>query len=231
MSEPKPFNPLDKVNLAISIDTALLRSNPIPLKEIQEFRGAGVYALYYIGDFPCYKPISMVNSCKVVAPIYVGKAEASGKRKGGFLDVSASGSTLFKRLSDHAKSVSQAKNLSIDDFLCRHLVVDETWISLGESMLISKYAPVWNACVDGFGNHDPGKGRRNGARPKWDMLHPGRAWADRLPENPTSRDAIIAEIRNHLEVECPPSKLIEQSRYEYGFMTMVSPKGDCFAGE
>lgn len=218
MSAVKPFNPLDKANLAISIDTALLRLEPTPLSELQEFQGAGVYALYYIGDFPCYRPIAEVNERKIIAPIYVGKAEASGKRKGGFLDEAASGSTLFKRLNDHAKSISQATNLSIDDFLCRHLVVDETWIALGESMLISKYAPVWNACVDGFGNHDPGKGRRNGARPKWDMLHPGRAWADRFPENPVSKETIIAEIKHYLEVEYPPSKLIEHSRYEYGFI-------------
>ena len=31
--------------------------------------------------------------------------------------------------------------------------------SLGESLLIAKFAPIWNKLIDGFGNHDPDKGR------------------------------------------------------------------------
>ena len=218
MEPNEPFNPLDKMNLAMSIDSALCRVEPKQLDGLQVFSGAGIYALYYVGDFHCYKPMSEVNRKAVIAPIYVGKAEASGKRKGGFLNSSAAGTALFKRLSDHAKSIFQVDNLSIDDFLCRYLVVDETWIALGEAMLISKYAPVWNACVDGFGNHNPGKGRGKGARPKWDMLHPGRPWANRLPENQASLSEIVNRVNVYLTDERPPSRLIEQSRYEYGFI-------------
>lgn len=39
---------------------------------------------------------------------------------------------------------------------------------------------IWNTTVTGFGNHDPGSGRYNQARSSWDVLHPGRPWADRL---------------------------------------------------
>jgi len=30
---------------------------------------------------------------------------------------------------------------------------------------------VWNVVIDGFGNHDPGAGRYNGERTRWDTLH------------------------------------------------------------
>ncbi len=32
-----------------------------------------------------------------------------------------------------------------------------------------------NKIIDGFGNHDPGKGRYNQLRSRWDKLHPGRS--------------------------------------------------------
>jgi len=46
-----------------------------------------------------------------------------------------------------------------------------------EAALIRCYTPVWNSSIDGFGNHDPGKGRYNQSKSDWDVLHPGRSWA------------------------------------------------------
>lgn len=220
MKSDRPFNPLDKINLASSIDYALINLDPEPLGDLSEFSGAGIYALYYVGDFSAYKQLASVNSDHLIAPIYVGKAEASGKRKGGFLEESSAGNSLYKRLNDHAKSIISAKNLDISDFYCRHLVMDETWIALGESMLISKYAPVWNACVDGFGNHDPGKGRVRGKRPKWDTVHPGRPWAERLQECLISEAEILEEIENYLANERPPELLAQKDHIEYGFIML-----------
>lgn len=34
--------------------------------------------------------------------------------------------------------------------------------------------------MGGFGNHDPGGGRRDQRRSAWDTIHPGRSWAERL---------------------------------------------------
>ena len=63
-----------------------------------------------------------------------------------------------------------------------------------EAELIHRYRPLWNCVVDGFGNHDPGKGRYNQARSEWDVLHPGRPWADRLTgKSPRMKD-ILAKI-------------------------------------
>lgn len=198
MGDVVPFNPLDKINLAASIERALSLSEPKPLKDLDRFNGAGVYSLYYTGGFPAYEPLARTNRSSMSAPIYVGKADARGKRKGGFLEDAMSGSTLWKRLCDHASSIESASNLDISDFMCRFLVVDDLWISLGESLLISKYAPVWNALVDGFGNHNPGKGRISGMRPRWDTLHPGRSWAEQLPDNPMSAELISAEVLQYL---------------------------------
>jgi hypothetical protein len=52
-------------------------------------------------------------------------------------------------------------------------------ISTVEAALIRYYKPIWNTKIDGFGNHDPGKGRYNQAKSEWDVLHPGRPWADK----------------------------------------------------
>lgn len=41
-------------------------------------------------------------------------------------------------------------------------------------------APVWNQIIDGFGNHDPGKGRYQQRRSVWDIIHPGREWSKKL---------------------------------------------------
>jgi hypothetical protein len=48
--------------------------------------------------------------------------------------------------------------------------------------------------VDGFGNHDPGRGRRDMKRPRWDILHPGRNWAERLRPSETAEE-IAAKLK------------------------------------
>ncbi|MCA9424931.1 MAG: Eco29kI family restriction endonuclease, partial [Candidatus Omnitrophica bacterium] len=143
-----------------------------------------------------YEPISKLNrNNQFKCPIYVGKAVPAGARKGGFgLDLAA-GAVLYKRLREHAESIEQCENLSSHDFFCRYLVVDDIWIPLGESLLIEMFSPIWNKVVDGFGNHDPGKGRHNQRRPLWDVLHPGRPWANRLQEHPTSVEEIIQNLK------------------------------------
>jgi hypothetical protein len=52
MSNPPAFNPLDKRNLGESVALALSRSQAVSLAELPSISGAGIYALYYSGDFP-----------------------------------------------------------------------------------------------------------------------------------------------------------------------------------
>ncbi len=68
-----------------------------------------------------------------------------------------------------------------------------------EAELIRRHRPLWNTVVDGFGNHDPGAGRYNQARSEWDVLHPGRLWAERLRGESPRREDVIAKVRRLLK--------------------------------
>lgn len=194
-----PFNPLDKRNLGESVANALLARPVASLNQLQPFTGVGVYAIYYSGDFPAYHEISVRNRGEAWRfPIYVGKAVPAGSRKGGIGLGDSPGQVLYKRLREHLESIEAASNLNVADFGCRFLTVDDIWIPLGESLLIARFSPLWNTLVDGFGNHDPGKGRHAGLRPRWDTLHPGRAWADRLQIRDETAAAIQREIKEVL---------------------------------
>lgn len=184
-----PFNPLDKQNLGESVADAMLHQHVTDLPP-EPFIGAGIYAIYYDGDFRLYAEIAKKNSGGQYAwPIYVGKAVPAGARKGGFGLGADPGQVLFRRLAEHAGSIEQASNISVADFKCRFLVVDDIWIPLAESLLIEMYQPLWNRRIDGFGNHDPGSGRYNQQRSPWDAIHPGRPWAEKLrdPASPIGK--------------------------------------------
>jgi hypothetical protein len=102
----------------------------------------------------------------------------------------APGTALYSRLAEHADSIRQVKNLELADFVCRYLVVDDIWIPLGESLPIQTFSPGWNRMIDGFGNHDPGKGSHQGQVPSWDVLRPGRSWAGKLQPNKRLADEL-----------------------------------------
>ena len=195
MSEYDPYNPLDKQNLGISIRDALLARPVHPLGDLSAFPGAGLYALYYTGDFPAYERLAKLNrDGQFRIPIYVGMADKA-TRKGA---TKAAQRQLYDRLRKHAESIKAVSNLLLKDFYCRFLVVDEIWIPLGETLLISKFSPVWNGLVDGFGNHDPGAGRYEGLCPRWDTLHPGRKWAEKCKKRQETAEQIETEIANFL---------------------------------
>jgi len=193
----KPYNPLEKENLGKSVADSLLKSQAVRLDEIESFNGAGVYAIYYLGDFDAYTPMKARNKDpeNLNLPIYVGKAVPTGGRKGKVdPEIASRGTALFRRLNEHRKSIEAVKSLKIEDFWCRFLTVDDIWIPLGESLLVQRYRPIWNSLIDGFGNHDPGKGRYNGARPNWDVLHPGRPWAEKCKPSKKSKNEILESI-------------------------------------
>lgn len=207
-AEILPFNPLDKKNLGASVAEALVSQPPHPLGELIDFFGSGIYAIYYVGPYPAYANISapnLINALDPTIPIYVGKAVPQGARKGKVIPDPTKSKSLFKRLQEHAESIGATSNLDINHFQCRYLVVDEIWIPLGESLMIAKFSPLWNLIVEGFGNHDPGAGRYQGLRPRWDTLHPGRSWALKCKERPESAQEIEREVINYLTTTALPA--------------------------
>ncbi len=193
------YNPLDKLRLGESVAKALLARPVSVLPPSETFVGTGIYALYYTGPFTPYRKIKEKNSGdRWDAPIYVGKAVPPGARKGGYGLGESPGEVLYRRLREHSESIEQVENLSLLDFRCRYLIVDDIWIPLGESLLISKFSPQWNQTLDGFGNHDPGAGPYNQQPSSWDVIHPGRPWAQKLKPNLRSRDEILKVIGKFL---------------------------------
>ena len=169
------YDPLTYDNLmaGLAVHFEQLPRSPLTVSAAADVEGPGVYALFYSGGLPVYEAVAGGDT-----PIYVGKAVPPGSRKGTGADVGSP--ALRRRLREHAKSIDAAQNLNVADFASKHMAVVPVWITLAERFLIEHYKPVWNLCLDGFGDHDPGSGRRNSQRSWWDTLHPGRSWADKL---------------------------------------------------
>lgn len=195
----EPYNPLDKANIGNNIANELM-NNDVKNMLVDPFIGAGVYAIFFVGNNGIYKELgefNRYNNCSI--PIYVGKAVPEGARKGGTGNGDNQGAALQKRLREHANSIKEAEDLNITDFKCRYIVIDDIWIPLAESLMINRFKPVWNSVIDGFGNHAPGKGRKNQVQSPWDMLHPGRQWAKKLPAGPKDQDTLRRLVRYYIE--------------------------------
>jgi hypothetical protein len=201
------FNPLNhvfkspKVHAIINEAIAFLNQTLVhQLPPSEPFIGTGVYSLYYLGNFDLYQKIAEVNITECTQPIYVGKAVPKGWRtaRGG----SEKYATLTQRLREHARSIKHGPGLNIKDFKCRFMILkgkESSMITIVEAALIRKYRPLWNTVVDGFGNHDPGSGRYDQAKSEWDVLHPGRAWAENLRGKLPDLEGIKAKIKNALK--------------------------------
>jgi Eco29kI restriction endonuclease len=200
-----PFNPLDRVELIRSVGRAM-PSSPCEQLPPERFEGAGIYAIYYQGDFDPYRPVALAGA---EWPIYVGRAMPAGEQWGlADLDTSPS-AKLYERLRQHHNSVKVATNLEEDDFQCRYLVIDDIWIPQAERLLIDHYKPLWNGVVNGFGIRAPRVNPgcmtgRAGQKSAWDILHPGRPIANGRATG-VSGVKIRARIAEHLDAHPPQS--------------------------
>ena len=188
MLERRPFNREEHIfrspQLADLLKDAIRFFNGTPIYDLsspEPFLGSGVYAIYYTGKDEIYAEIAQMNRLAYHLPIYVGKAIPAGGRRG--MATEKETNSLFKRLTEHAKSIGEVNNLQLSDFQCRFIVIphdEDALIAPIESAVIKQYNPLWNAKIDGFGNHDLGIGRYNQARSSWDIIHTGRKWAEKL---------------------------------------------------
>lgn len=161
--------------------------------------GAGVYAIYYKGDFAPYAPLSGTDH-----PIYVGKADPDNQAA---KDAVSQGTKLSGRLKEHAKSIRKATStLSIEDFECRFLIVQTGFQKSAEDYLINFFKPIWNSetkiCF-GLGKHGDSSETRGNKRSPWDTMHPGREWADASTENQKAPELILQQIAAHLDAHPP----------------------------
>jgi hypothetical protein len=185
------FDPLIHRLKAISILEPLiedfLNTPQYGLSDLPNFEGAGVYALYLKSDEDTvYK-----GKANITKPIYIGKAVPEGSRQGR--NISKVTTKLNSRIKEHRRSID-AVDLGANRFIVRFATVDHSGVDLIaalESALIRKFLPLWNSHIDGFGNHDPGKGRYEQSLSEWDTLHKGRIWASRLlGEKPDINDIL-----------------------------------------
>ena len=169
----------------------------------ETFLGTGVYALYYIGQNPLYRKYTELNRLAYIYPIYVGKAVPKGWRQSRI-----SGSTqnqsreLHNRLREHSRSITVGAELLLEEFMCRFVIFeDEASDMIGtiEAALIKLNRPLWNVAIDGFGNHDPGRGRYEQAKSDWDVIHSGRPWAERCNGKHQEKSVIVANIENYFK--------------------------------
>jgi hypothetical protein len=126
-----PYDPLDLKTLAASMAKVVLEQPVHPLAKVPIFEGAGVYILYYTGDYEPYRSITQKNKGRRWdQPIYVGEAARKGARKGGVLAEGPAGKVRFHRLKNHVDSIRTTQNLNVDDFYCRYLALKDFFIPL-----------------------------------------------------------------------------------------------------
>jgi hypothetical protein len=188
------FDPADPSTAGRVVALTLVAQARHPLAAIPEFYGAGVYAIYYCGDFAPYGALTGTDH-----PIYVGKADPDNQAA---KDAVSQGTKLSGRLNEHAKSIRKATtSLSIDDFECRFLIVQTGFQKSAEDYLINFFKPIWNSetkiCF-GLGKHGDSSETRGNKRSPWDTLHPGREWADASTHNQKEPDMILSQIAEHL---------------------------------
>lgn len=216
-SSSSVFNPLTPLGIADSEvnDVLIDKFYDQPLKVLPEpgnpFDGCGVYAIYYFGESEYYESVSDAG-----VPIYVGKAVPNGSRTGGAHLSVKEGRGIYKRILEHRRTLSDAKNLNLEDFRFQYLITTSMWIRYLEQLLISHHKPWWNSYIDGFGDHDPGNGRRHQERSVWDTLHPGRRWVEKhdLPKKDDSKKIWEEQIQPQIEDNWPPKEDVTPSNTE-----------------
>ncbi len=169
----------------------------------ESFTGTGVYALYYTGRNPLYERYAVLNRLAYSYPIYVGKAVPKGWRQARLSDnAQCQSRELIGRLREHRRSITLGTDLFVEDFMCRFIIFEEEgsdMIGTIKAALIKLNRPLWNIAVDGFGNHDPGRGRYEQAKSDWDVIHEGRAWANKCNGSHTEKSVIVSNIHLHLK--------------------------------
>ncbi len=195
------YDPLRRENLGRSVLWALTSGEPIRMDRVRSFNGCGIYAIYYAGDHELYAPIS--GSFEV--PIYVGKSNPEGGRKGVEVAEAWAGTPLWKGLSTHRRKLKAAADFELEDFYVRYLPADDLFTPMAERLMIQDLQPVWNVILEGFGvTPQGGPCQAEPMRPKWHEVHTGVPWAEGMRPQPSGPEALREAIREHLKLHAAP---------------------------
>lgn len=184
------FDPSEPRLIGHFVALALISQKRLRLDSIEAFYGAGVYAIYCNGPSSIYSPISRTET-----PIYVGKADPPSGAK----NIIEQATKLYSRLNEHRRNIEKVEGIEVGDFECRALAVQSGYQSAAESHLISLFKPVWNnetAILYGVGKHGDSSETRSNNRSPWDIVHPGRKWAENNPASKTL-EQITSEVSEH----------------------------------
>ena len=102
----------------------------------------------------------------------------------------------------HGIARDHLASILTDDYLPLGLHVFPSCCLVRTNCCISNAIP-W--LLEGFGKHDPGKGRYNGLSPKWDFLHTGHAWALKCKLREETQKEIQREVQSYLSTAAPPA--------------------------
>jgi len=186
------FDPAKPALMGRFVALGLIAQPRKQMAQIESFYGSGVYAIYYNGNFPEYRPIR-----KTETPIYVGKVDPATEAAREPIE---QGDRLSRRVREHSRNIQRASSLNINDFEYRGLVVQSGWQDAAENCLIRLFKPVWNSetgiCY-GLGKHGDDPQTRANMRSPWDTLHPGREWAARTLRDAKTPQRIKAELKEH----------------------------------
>jgi hypothetical protein len=196
------FDPADLDTAGRLVALALLAQRRVPLDRIARTYGAGVYAIYYRGDHPFYRPVSGTET-----PLYVGKADPKTSQARTAREQQ---SRLYGRLNDHRKVLRRAETyalkngdkspLRVADFECRRLVTATNAQFVAERHLINLFRPVWNSDTKvcwGISKHGDKDGRSNDRSP-WHVVHPTEYWASQTRlEDARTPERIVDDIARH----------------------------------
>ncbi|TLX16053.1 Eco29kI family restriction endonuclease [Rhizobium sp. MHM7A] len=190
VAQPKQIiDPNDPKFQAVVLALRFIQEERHPLSDLTPFYGSGVYALYYTGPLLPYAPIAGSET-----PIYVGKADPD------IVSVKPieQGIRLYTRLVEHLRNIEKV-GLYPKHFEYRYLPLgDGTQVSV-EKVLIDFFKPVWNnegGCLSGFGKHGDSASTRANKRSSWDILHPGRTWAEKS-EPKRSHNEVLSDVAEH----------------------------------
>lgn len=198
----EPFDPLAVENVGVTLAVELVEQQLHALPPAERFAGAGVYALYYLGNHPAYARLVALDGGEGGGkyPVYIGSAVRENVKQ-GFSPRPTSQARLWTRLGHHSESIREVQDAGLDagfrleDFRCRFLALNDAYVTLAESVLIATFRPAWNGM--GFGSKVVGV-RREGQIPSlWDSLHPGRG--GRPAGNVEQRTKAEAKIQESID--------------------------------